>query len=136
MITGVLLLVLSGGIGTPSHPSRVQAPTPPKPRVTGRLQGTDQALRFASSTLIVADWLTTVDGIRQGLRETNPILGPRPSLGRVNVMIGAGLLLNTFAVAKINNAPLRRGVWLTVLLLEVKAVHGNRVAGCNFSFSF
>lgn len=136
MITGVLLLVLSGGIGTPSHPPRIQALTAPKPRITGRLQGTDQALRFASSTLIFADWLTTVDGVRQGLTETNPILGPRPSLGRVNVMIGAGLLLNTFAVARINNTPLRRGVWLTVLLFEMKAVHGNRQAGCHFSFSF
>jgi hypothetical protein len=51
-------------------------------------------------------------------------------------MIGAGLLLNTFAVAKIKSAPLRRGVWLTVLLFEVKAVHANRKSGCAFSFSF
>ena len=136
MIAGVLLLVLSGGIGTPSNSPRIHALTPPKPRIAGRLQGTDQALRFASSTLIFADWLTTVDGIRQGLTETNPILGPRPSIGRVNVMIGAGLLLNTFAVAKIKSAPLPRGVWLTVLLFEVKAVHANRKSGCAFSFSF
>jgi hypothetical protein len=54
----------------------------------------------------------------------------------VNLMIGAGLLANTFVVPKIKNPHLRRGVWATVLLAEMHAVYNNRKQGCGFSFSF
>lgn len=102
----------------------------------GKIEARDQALRFASSALIVADWLTTIDGIRKGYREVNPLIGPQPSLGRVNLMIGAGLLVNTFAVPQIKNPVLRRGLWLGVLLFELDAVQSNRKVGCGFNFSF
>lgn len=127
MTVGLLLLALSGGIADSS---------PPALRPTGRLGLHDQSLRFASSALIVADWMTTIDGMRKGFEEKNPLLGRRPSLGRVNLMIGAGLLVNTFAVPKIKNPHLRRGVWVGVLLAELHAVHNNRKQGCAFSFSF
>ncbi|HWC73263.1 MAG TPA: hypothetical protein VG454_04930 [Gemmatimonadales bacterium] len=140
MVVGLLLLALSGGISTPTPgtPRPIHDPSFPIPtaRPTGKIAARDQALRFASSALIVADWLTTIDGIRKGYREMNPLIGPKPSVGRVNLMIGAGLLMNTFAVPQIKNPVLRRGLWLGVLLFELDAVHSNRKAGCGFNFSF
>lgn len=94
----------------------------------------DHALRVGSSILIAADWLTTIDGLRQGLQESNPLLGPHPSLGRANAMIGAGLLANIFLVPKIRHRELRRGVWAAVILLEAKALRGNHLAGLRLNF--
>jgi hypothetical protein len=136
MTAGLLLLALSGGIADPQSESPYPDPPTPRQRSVARLGRQDQTLRFASSALIVADWMTTVDGMRKGYEEKNPLLGRRPSLGRVNLMIGAGLLANTFAVPKIKNPHLRRGVWFAVLLAEIHAVHNNRKEGCTFSFSF
>jgi hypothetical protein len=136
MTAALLLLALAGGIAGPPSASSYQDPPRPKQRPPGKLGPHDQTLRFASSTLIVADWLTTIDGIRKGWEETNPLLGRRPSLGRVNAMIGAGLVVNTFAVPKIKNPHVRRAVWFGVLLAEVHAVYNNRKEGCGFSFSF
>lgn len=98
------------------------------------LRWQDHALRFSSTILIAADWLTTIDGLRKGLRESNPLLGSHPSLGRTNVLIGTGLLANAFLVPKIKDEELRRGVWALMVLLELRALRNNRGAGLTLNF--
>lgn len=141
MIAGLLLLALAGGTAVTDDPYHNQGPLVflrkdiSKPRPIGNLTRTDQVLRWTSSTLIVADWLTTIDGLRKGYSETNPLLGRRPALGKVNLMIGAGLLTNAFLVPKLKDPELRRAVWFAVLLLEMEAVRNNYSVGCRFNFS-
>ena len=94
----------------------------------------DHLLRFGSSTLILADWLTTIDGIRKGFPESNPILGRHPSVGRANTLIAAGLLTNMFVIPKLKDAELRRGIWMVMVLLEIQALHTNRRAGLQLNF--
>jgi hypothetical protein len=93
----------------------------------------DHALRFSSTILVAADWLTTIDGLRQGRPESNPLLGQHPSLGRANVMIATGLLANAFLVPKIKDPRLRRGIWLMMVVIELHAVHNNRSQGLRFN---
>lgn len=138
MILGLLLLALTSGPTGPD-PYHNQGPLIflvkdiPKP-TTARLGWQDRVLQIGSSALISVDWLTTVDGIRKGYPESNPILGVHPSLGRANVLIASGLLANAFLVPKIRDKELRRGIWVTMMLLEIKAVHGNHRAGLKMNF--
>ncbi len=75
-----------------------------------RLTGTDYALLGTSTTLLAADWLTSVDAIRRGrTRETNPFIGPRPSVGRLNTYIALSAIAN-LSVARISRPSLRRAV--------------------------
>lgn len=139
LLGGLLILTVTSLLV--EDPSRNQGPLASlvkdirKPEPVA-LQWQDDLLRYSSTILIAADWLTTVDGLRKGLRETNPLLGPHPSLGRANVLIGAGLLTNAFLVPKIRNEELRRGVWAAVMLLETKALRGNHRAGLRLNFRF
>src|SRR5438045_2718573 len=96
----------------------------------------DRVLQVSSSLMIFADWLTTIDGRRKGYPESNPILGTYPSLGRVNLLIGSGLAANAFLVPRIKDKELRRGIWAAMVLLEAKALHGNRNAGLKMNFRF
>jgi tetrahydromethanopterin S-methyltransferase subunit B len=139
MILGLLVMALSSGL-TGSDPYHNQGPLAflvkdiQKPVAVSHMEWQDRALQLGSSALIFGDWLTTVDGIRKGYSETNPILGVHPSLGRANVLIASGLLANAFLVSKIKDKELRRGIWFTMVLLEMKAVHGNHRAGLNLNF--
>src|SRR5213078_4343231 len=87
MTVGLLVLALSCGLSRGSDPYHNQGPLAflvkdiQKP-VVSRMEWQDRALQIGSSTLIFADWLTTVDGIRKGYEESNPILGVHPPLGR------------------------------------------------------
>ena len=141
MISALLLIALAGGGGVRPDPYHNLGPlallrkdiVKPAPR-TETLRWHDQMLRFGSSALIVADWLTTVDGLRKGYAETNPLLGRHPSLGKLNMMVGAGLLTNAFLVPRIKDPELRRGVWIAMMLIELDAVHANHSAGLNLNF--
>jgi len=139
MIVELLALTLAVGAGGGTDPYHNQGPLIflvkdiQKP-VAARMEWQDRALQIGSSALIFGDWLTTVDGIRKGYAESNPILGVHPSLGRANVLIASGLLTNAFLVPKIKDKELRRGIWLTMLLLEMKALHGNHRAGLKLNF--
>ena len=135
---GLLVLALASGV-TGSDPYHNQGPLVflvkdiQKPTAI-KLGWQDRALQVSSSALITADWLTTVDGLRKGYPESNPILGRHPSLGRANVLIASGLLANAFLVPKIKDKELRRGIWVAMLLLEIKALHGNHRAGLKLNF--
>ena len=141
MISALLLIAVAGGGGVrpdPRNNARLLALlrkdiVEPAPH-TQKLKWHDQMLRFGSSALIAADWLTTVDGLRKGLAETNPLLGRHPPLAKLNMMVGAGLLTNAFLVPRINDPALRRGVWIAVMLIELNAVHTNHSAGLNLNF--
>ena len=94
----------------------------------------DHVLRLSSSTMIAADWLMTIDGLRKGYSESNPLLGRHPPLGKANLMIGAGLLANTFVVPMIKEPQLRRGIWMAMILIELHALRANSSAGLRLNF--
>lgn len=139
MIVGLFVLALSGGFldGTDSYhnqgPLVFLVKDIHKP---AKLEWQDRLLQFGSSTLILGDWLQTVDGLRKGYPESNPLLGLHPSLGRANVMIASGLLANAFLVPKIKDKELRRGIWAAMVLVEMKALRGNHSAGLRLNFRF
>jgi len=136
---GLLILAVSSALVGGDDPNHNQGPLArlvkdlrkPQPAA---LEWQDHTLRFGSTILIAADWLTTIDGLRQGLPEANPLLGRHPSLGRANVMIATGLLANAFLVPKIKDPRLRRGIWLIMVVIELHAVHNNRSQGLRFNF--
>lgn len=77
-------------------------------RTSWRWTPSDYALEAVVLALIAVDWRQTLAFRAQGIRETNPILGPYPSRARVNFMIG-GAMLGHVAVA----AALPHGFWRT-----------------------
>lgn len=93
----------------------------------------DYSMVTVSSALIIADWNLTMDGLSQGRRETNPILGEHPSKAHANLLIGLGLLANV-AVLKIKDPIARHVIWAGVIFLEADAVVGNLKADLHFSF--
>jgi len=139
MAGGLLILAVSSVLVGGDDPYHNQGPLASlakdlrKPQPAA-LQWQDHALRVSSSILIVADWLSTIDGLRQGFPESNPLLGEHPSVGRANIMIATGLLANAFLVPKIKDPELRRGIWLMMVLIELHAVHNNRSLGLGFNF--
>jgi hypothetical protein len=138
MIMGLLVLALASGV-TGSDPYHNQGPLiflvkDIRKPTARKLEWQDRVLQISSSALITVDWLTTVDGLRKGYPESNPILGRHPSLGRANVLIATGLLTNAFLVPRIRDKELRRGIWVAMLLLETKALHGNTRAGLKLNF--
>jgi hypothetical protein len=141
MTVGLLVLALSCAVPGGSDPYHNQGPLAflvkdIQKRAVAKMEWQDRVLQVGSSAMIFADWLTTVDGIRKGYEESNPILGVHPSLGRANVLIATGLLANTFLVPKIKDKELRRGVWAAMMLLETKALRGNHLAGLRLNFRF
>ncbi|HLZ45900.1 MAG TPA: hypothetical protein VKQ05_09525 [Gemmatimonadales bacterium] len=136
MIAGLLLLaIVTGPLHNVGRLSLLEKDIP-KPVATHaiRLELQDQLLRVGSSMLIATDWFMTIDGLRKGYRETNPLLGSHPALGKANLLIGAGLLGNAFLVPKIRDPELRRGIWVAMLLLETGALHTNMQTGLHLNF--
>ena len=139
MAGGLLILAVSSALLGGDDPNHNQGPLASlvkdlkKPQPAA-LEWQDHALRVSSTILIAADWFTTIDGLRQGLLESNPLLGQHPSLGRANVMIATGLLANAFLVPKIKDPRLRRGIWLMMVVIELHAVQSNRSQGLRFNF--
>jgi hypothetical protein len=100
-----------------------------------KLTGVDHALLVTSGLLIAADWLQTVDLVRRGYPEHNPILGQHPSLGTVNTLVGATLAADLL-VSRIQEKNLRRFLWLTVIVVEGRTVVRNHRAGLRFNWRF
>jgi len=87
-----------------------------------------------STALLAADWLTTVDFIRRGRNpEANLLIGPHPSVGRVNGFVALGAIVN-LAVARISKPSLRRAVWIVVSAVEVQSVLHNFGQGYHLNF--
>jgi MFS family permease len=94
------------------------------------------ALGAAATVAIAADWVTTLDGLHQGFRESNPLLGPHPSATRATVLIGGGLVAMHIAAHLGKSPEWRVFVYGSVLILETVAVLDNRHAGCRFAIRF
>ncbi len=100
-----------------------------------QLRTLDHVLLGSSSVLIAVDWLQTIDIARRGLPETNGVLGRHPSVGRVNTLVGLGLVTNV-VVVKVPHRTIRRLLWGGVLVMESIAVVTNGVRGVNLSVAF
>jgi len=103
---------------------------------SARLTGTEQWLRAGSSVLIFVDWSQTIWFRHRGIPELNPILGPNPSIGRVNTLIGAGLVTNALLVPLIPKRWARTAIWTAVGAAELRAIVRNRAKGIGLSLSF
>jgi hypothetical protein len=88
----------------------------PAKALAQRRKALDYGLAATSTALIVTDWRQTLAFRARGDREWNPILGPYPSEGRVNTIIGLGLLANAGALL-LPKTP-RRVWYVTMILLE------------------
>src|SRR6266508_605830 len=82
-----------------------------------QLRTLDHVLLGSSSVLIGVDWLQTIDIARRGLPETNRMLGRHPSVGRVNTLVGLGLVTNV-VVVKVPHRTIRRLLWGGVVGME------------------
>ena len=88
-----------------------------------------------SSVLLVADWAQTRQIARnaQSFRETNPILGEHPSMGRVNAYFATALLLN-YAIGRSLDRGWRSAWFLGVQSVEASVVQRNLSIGLTLSF--
>ena len=71
-------------------------------------------LAVTSSATIAADWLLSVDAVRRGtFDEMNPLLGSRPSVGRLNtyniLVLGGNLAIGRLLPGKL------RTLWFTAV---------------------
>jgi len=99
-----------------------------------RLTGADYALLATSTTLLAADWLTSVDARRRGRNpELNVLMGPHPSVGRLNTYTALGAIAN-LSVARISKPSLRRAVWIVVSAVEVRVILHNFALGYHLNF--
>lgn len=104
--------------------------------VAQELSTRDHLLRWTSTALILADWSTTMSGLDRGLPESNPLLGPHPSKGTTNLLIGGTVIVNCFLIPKIRADDLRTFFWGAVMAIEMDALLANRRAGLQFSINF
>jgi len=89
----------------------------------------------ASSVLLVADWAQTRQIARnaQMYRETNPIIGAHPSMGRVNAYFLSALLLN-YAIGSSLDRGWRTAWFIGVQSVEASVVQRNLNIGLTLSF--
>ena len=119
------LMLLCAGAG--SGQSRCFAPS-------HRLRAIDYALLGTSTSLLAGDWLTSVDFLRRSkLPESNALLGPRPSVGRLNTFMTLTVIAN-LSVARISKPSLRRAIWIVVSAGEAKSMLHNLALGYHFNF--
>lgn len=65
-----------------------------------RPEGTDRTLNAMTNLALLTDWALTSQGVRNGGREINPILGPKPSQGAINGYF-LSFLLGNYLLPKI-----------------------------------
>ena len=95
----------------------------------------ERATFAASSVLLVADWAQTRQIARnaQMFSETNSILGPHPSVGRVNTYFATALLLN-YVIGRSLNSRWRTAWFVAVGSVEANVVQRNLSIGLQASF--
>jgi len=88
-----------------------------------------------SSVLLVADWAQTRQISRNAdlFRETNPVLGAHPSMGRVNVYFAAALALN-YVIGNSLAGGWRKAWFIGVQSVEANVVRHNLSIGLDLSF--
>ena len=88
-----------------------------------------------SSVMLVADWAQTRQIARNAdqYRETNPILGEHPSMGRVNTYFATALMLN-YVIGRSLDRRWRTAWFVTVQSVEASVVQRNLSIGLEVSF--
>jgi hypothetical protein len=94
---------------------------------------TETMLLVGAEALIAADCWLTVDAVHHGLGEDNPILGLRPSAGRVAAFCGLAAI-GTAASWYLLPSPWRNIVSLSVAIIETGATASNVMAGARLRF--
>jgi hypothetical protein len=124
-------LVYAGSLVFTSRGAAQSSCAPP----SRHLIGTDYTLLMTSTTLLVTDWLLSIDAARQGgpHQESNVLLGPHPSAGRHNTY-GALTLIANLAVARIAKPSLRRTVWVAVSAVEARTTLHMLSVGYHLNF--
>ena len=91
------------------------------------------ALAGAFAIALWMDAAQTREAVRRGYQERNPVLGPHPSVGRINSYTAAAGL-GVLAAAAV--APRRARPWLlgAALAIETLAIAGNARAGLSLKF--
>jgi hypothetical protein len=92
-------------------------------------------LTTTAMALTVADWGQTRDIVKRPseYRELNPILGPQPSMGKVNSYF-IGALVAQYLVAEYLPDPLKTMVLSGVLGMQLTTVGNNRSIGLKINF--
>jgi len=96
---------------------------------------TDYALAGAAVAALAVDWGQTrhIAKNPQRFAETNPILGPSPSVGKVDAYF-VGAMVGTVALAHVLPGDWRQLFLGGVLALELSVVNQNRSLGIKMAF--
>jgi hypothetical protein len=96
---------------------------------------TDYALAGAAVAALAVDWGQTrhIAKNPQRFAETNPILGPSPSVGKVDAYF-VGAIVGTVALAHVLPGDWRQLFLGGVLALELSVVNQNRSLGIKMAF--
>jgi len=96
---------------------------------------TDYALAGAAVAALAVDWGQTrhIAKNPQRFAETNPILGPSPSVGKVDAYF-VGAMVGTVALAHVLPSDWRQLFLGGVLALELSVVNQNRSLGIKMAF--
>lgn len=86
----------------------------PNDRLAAQWKAEHTVLAIASSATITADWLLSANAIQRGtFDEMNPLLGSRPSVGRLNtynlLVLGSNLAIGRLLPSKF------RTIWFTAV---------------------
>lgn len=95
-----------------------------------KLTAIDKVLLTSSTAMLVGDWSTSLDLVRHHITETNPVLGPHPTEGRVNLVCGLTVLGN-LALSRFDKGN-RRIFWTAITIIEAVSVKQNRRLGMRF----
>ena len=99
----------------------------------------NKKLFIASETAILADWATTRSAAQNwdacGCRELNPLLGPNPSVNRVDI-VELGMAVATYFIA--DHLPEEHRNWYLGLItvLHGAAAANNYALGVRFNLGF
>lgn len=105
----------------------------------------DTYRQTALTVLLVADWAQTSWAIKKNenhcsypepcrsYEEGNPLLGTHPSIGKLNILVGTGIIGHA-AVARILPRELREGWQYVWIGIETNAVYRNHQVGIKFHF--
>jgi len=92
-----------------------------------------KVLAATAVTMLLLDHFTTVDGIKRGYRESNPLLGPHPSLGRLNTFTALEIMAELGIGALLPDRA--RTIWFAVLTgMEFGYVWHNFAVGLHVKF--
>jgi hypothetical protein len=107
----------------------------PAANAAAQWQTEHTVLAATSSATIAADWLLSVDAVRRGsFDEMNPLLGSRPSVGRMNtyniLVLGGNLVIGRLLSGRL------RTLWFTaVASFESAIVLHQRNIGLRIDFA-